>query len=131
MTPGVSHRIQKGGQVTASHREVTLRALYQAFNDRDIDRVLAAMTPDVDWPNGWEGGRLVGHAEVRSYWQRQWAQVRPTVRVTRFQDNPDGTAEVRVRQVFRDPAGAVLDRSDVSHLYEFVGDRIRRMSVKQ
>jgi hypothetical protein len=117
--------------VTASHREVTLRALYQAFNDRDIDRVLAAMTPDVDWPNGWEGGRLVGHAEVRSYWERQWAEIRPTLRVTKFQDNADGTAKVRVRQVFRDPGGAVLERSDVSHLYEFAGDRIRRMSVQQ
>jgi hypothetical protein len=117
--------------VTAARREALLRALYQAFNDRDIDAVLAAMTPDVDWPNGWEGGRVVGHAEVRSYWERQWAQIRPSVRVTSFREHPDGTAEVRVRQVVRDPGGALLDRSDVSHIYEFAGDLIRSMDVRR
>lgn len=53
-------------------------SLYAAFNARDIDTVLAAMTSDVDWPNGWEGGRIVGHDDVRDYWERQWAAVDPT-----------------------------------------------------
>ena len=39
-----------------------LRHMYAAFNRREIDTVLAAMHPDVDWPNGWEGGRVHGHA---------------------------------------------------------------------
>ena len=117
--------------MTAARREALLRALYQAFNDRDIDTVLAAKTPDVDWPNGWEGGRVVGHAEVRSYWERQWAQIRPSVRVKAFREHPDGTTEVRVRLVVRDPSGAVLDRSDVSHVYEFAGDLIRSMDVRR
>ena len=30
--------------------------------------MLAAMHPAVDWPNGWEGGRVAGREEVRSYW---------------------------------------------------------------
>jgi hypothetical protein len=30
---------------------------YAAFNGRDIDAVLAVMHPEVDWPNGMEGGR--------------------------------------------------------------------------
>jgi len=51
--------------------EERLRALYAAFNARDIDAVLAAMTEDVDWPNAWEGGRLSGRAAVRNYWTRQ------------------------------------------------------------
>lgn len=35
-----------------------LRAVYAAFNRREIETVLALMSDDVDWPNGWEGGRL-------------------------------------------------------------------------
>ena len=43
-----------------AERADSVRALYQSFNERDLDAVLAAMAPDVDWPNGWEGGRLLG-----------------------------------------------------------------------
>ena len=32
-----------------------LTALYTAFNGRDTDTLLEQMTPDVDWPNAWEG----------------------------------------------------------------------------
>jgi hypothetical protein len=39
-------------------REALIRELYAAFNRRDIDRVLAAMHPDVLWPDGWEGGHV-------------------------------------------------------------------------
>ena len=53
--------------------------MYAAFNERDIDGVLDAMTPDVDWPNGWEGGRVLGREAVRDYWSRQWAQIDPRV----------------------------------------------------
>jgi hypothetical protein len=31
--------------------EQRLRQLYDAFNSRDIETALAAMTDDVDWPN--------------------------------------------------------------------------------
>jgi hypothetical protein len=55
-------------------RELLTRA-YTAVNARDIDAVLSLMHPDVDWPNGWEGGRVVGHAGVREYWTRQWAVI--------------------------------------------------------
>ena len=38
-----------------------------AFNARHIDALLEQMTPDVDWPNAWEGGRLHGREQVRDY----------------------------------------------------------------
>ena len=44
--------------------------VYEAFNARDIDTVLGALHPDVDWPNGWESGRIVGRDGVRDYWTR-------------------------------------------------------------
>ena len=43
-----------------------LERMYAAFNARDVDSVLAAMHADVDWPNGLEGGRVVGHDAVRA-----------------------------------------------------------------
>ena len=47
------------------------RAGYGEFNARDVDTCLASMTSDVDWANGWEGGRVVGREAVRGYWRRQ------------------------------------------------------------
>lgn len=116
--------------MTSSSREQRLRGLYKAFNDRDIDTVLAAMAPDVDWPNGWEGGRLIGHDDVRRYWERQWAEVRVSVLPTSVRERLDGRAEVRVRQVVRDPTGIVLERSNVRHVYDFTGNLVQRMTVE-
>jgi len=37
-----------------------LQRTYAAFNARDLETALAAMHPDVTWPNGMEGGTLRG-----------------------------------------------------------------------
>src|SRR3712207_8500149 len=79
--------------MTAPDRQESLRALYRAFNARDVDTVLAAMAPDVDWPNGWQGGRVVGHDAVRRYCARQWAEIRPRVEPTGIRERPDGTVD--------------------------------------
>jgi ketosteroid isomerase-like protein len=55
----------------SSSHEQKLLSVYQAFNKRDIDAVLVAMSEDVDWPNAWEGGRVHGKQAVRPYWERQ------------------------------------------------------------
>lgn len=49
-----------------SNREL-LAAAYEAFNARDMDAVLAMTNPDLDWPNGMEGGRIRGRGDVRDY----------------------------------------------------------------
>ena len=113
-----------------AERAERIRELYRAFNDRDLDRVTAAMVPDVDWPNGWEGGRLVGRDSVRAYWERQWAQVRIMTVVRRISERADGTMEAKVRLVVRDPAGTVLSRSDAVHVYTFSGDLVQRMTAE-
>lgn len=112
-----------------SERAERVRALYRAFNERDLDSVTAAMAPDVDWPDGWSGGRLVGRESVRKYWERQWARLRPTTMVRGISERSDGTVEARVRLVVRDPAGTVLSRSDVVHVYTFAGDLVQRMTA--
>ena len=53
-------------------RPALVHSLYAAFNARDIDTVLAAMAPDVDWPNGWKGGRVAGHDDRPRCGEREW-----------------------------------------------------------
>jgi len=57
--------------VPSPEEQALLTAAYREFNARQIDAVLARMDPNVDWPNGMEGGRVHGQQEVRAYWIRQ------------------------------------------------------------
>jgi ketosteroid isomerase-like protein len=112
-------------------RQARLRSLYEAFNRREVDACLAAMTPDVDWANGWEGGRIFGRDAVRSYWQRQWAEIDSTAEPTAVTERPDGTIEVAVHLVARDKEGGnLLSAGQGRHVYEFRGDLIARMTIE-
>src|SRR5882672_2608234 len=94
-----------------------LRNVYNAFNARDIDAVLAAMSADVDWPNGWEGGRVYGREGVRDYWTRQWAAIDPRVEPVSFDTDEAGHTVVKVHQVVRDLEGNVIADGMVEHVY--------------
>jgi hypothetical protein len=111
-------------------RERLIGRIYEAFNRREIDTVLAALHPAVDWPNGWEGGRVTGHDEVRSYWTRQWAAIDPTVVPTAFADSSDGRISVRVHQTVRDLSGNLLADSEVIHVYTFQDGLIKAMDIE-
>src|ERR671915_71847 len=90
-----------------------LMSTYAAFNARDIDAVLAVMHTDIDWPNGWEGGRVYGHQGVRDYWTRQWRAINPHVEPVGFDTDETGRTVVTVHQVVRDLEGHVLSDSMV------------------
>ena len=110
--------------------EQVLRSAYRAFNARDIDSALALMHPDVDWPNAWEGGRVVGHEAVRDYWTRQFASISSKVEPERFTEEPDGSVTVDVHQVVHDAAsGDLISDSHVRHRYHFEGGLVVRMDV--
>lgn len=111
--------------------EKQLREFYDAFNERDIDVLLAAMVEDVDWPNGWEGGRERGRDAVRAYWTRQWAAIDPRVTPVAFTTRPDGRVAVDVHQVVRGLDGAVLNDGHVLHVYELHDGRVARMDIEQ
>jgi hypothetical protein len=111
--------------------EQRMRALYDAFNARDMDTVLAAMTVDVDWPNAWEGGRVHGRDAVRSYWTRQWAEINARAEPLRVRTNADGHIVVDVEQVVRDLNGEVLGEGRVLHIYEMRDGLVARMDVEE
>ncbi|MFZ0590829.1 MAG: nuclear transport factor 2 family protein [Bryobacteraceae bacterium] len=112
-------------------RNELITAAYSAFNRRDIDAVLALMTPDVDWPNGMEGGRVIGHDQVRAYWTRQWSIVNPHVEPVDIEQDQSGTVLVRVHQVVRDLSDNVLLDRFVNHVYSFESDLINRMEIRE
>ena len=107
-----------------------LRALYRAFNDRDIDRVLKGLAPDVVWPNGWEGGHVQGRDAVRDYWTRQWAAIDPRVDLVEVAVEPDGRVAVLVDQVVRDLDGTVVARGRVVHVYRLSGGLVTEMEIR-
>jgi ketosteroid isomerase-like protein len=112
--------------------EALLQELYRAFNARDADALLASMTPDVEWPNGWEGGRLAGRAAVRAYWERQWAAIDPTVEPQAFAHEAPGVVAVTVAQTVRDHDGALLSEDTVIHRYTFdAAGLVTRMDISE
>ena len=108
-----------------------IRRTYQAFNARDIDGALATMQPDVEWPNGMEGGTVHGHAGVRQYWTRQWGMINPHVEPMTFDVDEGGKVLVGVHQVVRDLSGNVLLDRMVEHLYLLEGELIRSMEIRE
>jgi hypothetical protein len=111
-------------------RELVASA-YKYFNARDIDSALNTMHPDVDWPNGMEGGRVHGHSEVRDYWTRQWSIVDPHVEPVSFTTDPDGRIILQVHQVVRDLNGTLLLDHMVQHVYLVQDGLIRSMEIRE
>jgi ketosteroid isomerase-like protein len=114
-----------------SKREL-LTVVYAAFNRRDVDGVLAVMRPDVDWPNGMEGGRVHGREEVRAYWRRQWSIIDPHVEPMHMEDDEAGNIVAHVHQVVRDLSGKILLKDEiVQHVYSFRDGLIERMDIRK
>jgi ketosteroid isomerase-like protein len=112
------------------NHQQALRETYRAFNERDIDAALELMHPEVDWPNAWEGGRVVGRDAVRDYWTRQFAEISSNVEPDSFTEEPDGAVTVDVHQVVHDAkSGDLLTDSRVRHRYWFDGGLVTKMDV--
>ena len=105
-----------------------LKRVYAAFNARDLDTAVSLMHPDVDWPNGWEGGRIQGRDAVRDYWTRQFESIQSNVEPLEFTEAGDRVA-VTVRQVIRDLDGNVLSEGRTSHVYTLRDGLVTRMDI--
>jgi ketosteroid isomerase-like protein len=110
--------------------EDLLSAAYTAFNRRDVDAALELMHPEVDWPNAWEGGRVVGREAVAAYWHRQFEAISTAVEPERIVREADGSFAVTVHQVVRDAkTDALIADEHVVHRYRIEDDLIVRMDV--
>lgn len=118
-------------ETTAISSEIALlRRVYAAFNRREIETVLADMHPDVDWPNGWEDGRVHGTDAVRDYWTRQFAELNPNVEPVAITQENDGRIAVEVHQVVHDKSGKLVADQTVYHVYEIRDGFIRSMEIR-
>jgi ketosteroid isomerase-like protein len=111
--------------------------MYDRFNARDIDGVMIALTEDVAWANGMDGGHVHGREGVRAYWTRQWAMVIPHVEPVGFHRTEDGAIVAEVRQSVRDLEGKPLhgqthglkDKT-VRHVFRFREGRVARFDIE-
>ena len=112
-----------------------LKHLYDRFNARDIDAVLASLHPDVVWANGMEGGHVHRHEGIREYWTRQWSMFDPHVDPIAFSRAPDGAVVVEVHQVVHDLEGKPLFDGMVGHIFRFVdspkGPLVKRFDIRE
>jgi len=115
--------------MTQTHQNLLTKA-YAAFNDRDIDAVLAVMHPEVQWANGMEGGYVYGHEAVHDYWTRQWKFINPHVEPTGFQLDENGRVVVDVHQVVHDLDGNLIVEQTVQHLYTIKDELIQQMDIR-
>ena len=110
--------------------ETILRLTYQHFNNRNIDAILLMMHPEVDWPNGMEGGIEHGHEAVRNYWTRQWKILDPHVEPIEFSGEEDGRVDLTVHQVVHDSGGNLLIDQIIHHIYTFQDGLIKAMEIQ-
>lgn len=114
-----------------------LERLYDYFNARDIDGVLAELTDDVAWANGMDGGHVHGREAVRDYWTRQWAIVSPHVEPVGFHRAVDGTLVAEVRQTILDLEGRPLHGQShglkdktVGHVFHLRAGKVARFDIQ-
>lgn len=120
--------------------EKNLRDLYDAFNRRDVEAVLAMMADDVKWANGMEGGFVDGRDNVREYWRRQFEMFNPQLEILESKTD-ESRSVVKLRQIVRDLSGNLLDDKTVEHIFTFdengliklfeIGDSIKPWMEKE
>jgi nuclear transport factor 2 (NTF2) superfamily protein len=112
-------------------KEELLEKAYALFNSRKADELLQLMTPDVHWPNGWEGGYVNGRDEVKAYWLRQWKELNPHVLPEAFRHIYQDKTEVMVKQTVKDLQGNRLFDGNVKHIYTFRGELVSAMEIEE
>jgi ketosteroid isomerase-like protein len=117
-------------EILMSREVELLKLLYDRFNTRDMETVLATMHEDVIWANGMEGGHVHGRDGVRSYWTRQWAMIDPHVEPVGFSTSPNGDVVVEVHQVVRNLQGNVLVDQMVGHIFQIENGLVKRFDIR-
>jgi len=126
------------GEMTMPGSDIdVVKRMYDCFNARDIEGVLAALDKAVAWANGMEGGHVHGHAAVRDYWTRQWALVSPRVQPITFQRGEDGAIVVEVIQSLFDLDGRPLNgqvqglkNKTVKHIFQMDKGAVTRFDIQ-
>jgi len=96
-----------------------LQDLYEAFNRREIEKILSLMKPDVKWANGMEDGLVYGRDNVREYWRKQFEILQPQLEPLEFERDENNRSVVTVRQTVRDLEGNLVLEKTVRQIFTF------------
>ena len=110
--------------------EQMIRQIYDRFNARDMEAVLAKLADDVAWANGMEGTHVHGPAAVRAYWSHQWSVIDPHVDPVQIHTSADGSTIVEVHQTVRDLAGKLLLDETVGHVFRIEDGRVKSFDIQ-
>ncbi len=94
-----------------------LQSLYDAFNNREIETIISAMSPDVKWANGLEGGFVHGRDAVREYWTEQFKNIQPELEALKFETDENGRDILTVHQIVKDLEGNVLADATLHQIF--------------
>lgn len=120
----------EGGLKLALNNIQLVRHLYERFNARDIDGVLASVTDDVAWANGMEGGHVHGREAIRDYWTQQWLVITPRVEPLSIAEGSDGSVVVEVHQIVHDLSGKLLLDEKINHIFQIKEGRVARFDIQ-
>jgi hypothetical protein len=104
-----------------SSNQKFLQNLYEAFNRREIETIIAAMHPNVKWANGLEGGFVYGRDAVREYWTNQFQTIQPEIKPLKFETDENNRSVVTVHQIVKDLQGNVLADATLHQIFT-IGD---------
>jgi ketosteroid isomerase-like protein len=110
--------------------EDVLRRVYSGFNERDLERSLAAVHREIDWPNPGQPRHIHGRDELREYWGHVIATTDATVDPFRFTARDDGSMAVDVHRIVRSDDGGVVEEGDVVHVYTFREGLVESMEIE-
>lgn len=112
--------------------EDRIAQLYEAFNTRAFDRVIAGLAPDVSWPDEVEDRRLEGVEAVRDYFEKATAPLRVRHHPIALFTPAPNQVEVLTRQtVVSALDGSLWSSLRVRHRFTMAKGLITRLDSEQ
>ena len=101
-----------------------LQNLYDAFNKREIETIIALMRSNVKWANGLEGGFVHGRDAVREYWTNQFKNIQVQLETLKFETDEKNRNVVTVHQIVKNLQGNLLADMTVKQIFTIENDLI-------
>jgi hypothetical protein len=109
-----------------------IKDLYENFNARKMEPILAKLTEDVMWANGMDGGYVHGHKDLRDYWERQWSILNPQIKPVSFRKTEEGSILVDALFSGQPMEGHTQGFKDMpaGHVFQFKDGLVSRFDIQ-
>ncbi|MBO9707588.1 MAG: nuclear transport factor 2 family protein [Caulobacter sp.] len=110
--------------------QALLAPFYEAYNRRDIPAALRFLTPDVDWPDLAEGGRLIGAEALAASWKRNVRSIQVEMAPFAYGVASDNRLVADLVMTVHNLRGQLWSETLVRHLFTLHDGLISRMDVE-